>query len=381
MAAETAPCLLCNHGQAKRDRIGGDHLVHRCPACRHFETDYLFVVVGSKDDVSIPDAHILAGYARQQSESGEGPAFFRYQPHIFEAADRLKNGEPAHPDLLEFVPATPRDQAMHILKLVRGRSTSLIFGESVELDPKTEFTVCCARSSREFHNLVKWLEEQAYVVNIGDMHFERVRLTGDGDEALDSWLSESAQHGEVPTTQSQHAGRVVSPVEAYSVPDQNDGSEAAVSPDSAAEGRPKVFIGHGDSPIWRELKEFLVERLDLDIEEFNRVPTAGKTTIERLEEMLNSANFAFLVMTAEDEHVDGTVHPRENVVHEAGLFQGKLGFKRAIVLLQEDCKQFSNIEGLTQIRFPQSNIDAVFEEVRAVLEREGILPQTGRLAK
>ena len=57
-------------------------------------------------------------------------------------------------------------------------------------------------------------------------------------------------------------------------------------------------------------------------------------------------------MTAEDEHSDGTTHARENVVHEAGLFQGKLGFSKAIILLEEGCKEFSNIEGLGQIRFP-----------------------------
>jgi predicted nucleotide-binding protein len=42
-----------------------------------------------------------------------------------------------------------------------------------------------------------------------------------------------------------------------------------------------------------------------------------------------------------------------NVVHEAGLFQGRLGFERAIILLEEGCKSFSNIEGLGQIRFPK----------------------------
>jgi predicted nucleotide-binding protein len=62
-----------------------------------------------------------------------------------------------------------------------------------------------------------------------------------------------------------------------------------------------------------------------------------------------------------------------NVVHEAGLFQGRLGFSRAIVMLEEGCEQFSNIEGLGQIRFPQGNISAVFEEVRRVLEREGLI--------
>lgn len=62
-----------------------------------------------------------------------------------------------------------------------------------------------------------------------------------------------------------------------------------------------------------------------------------------------------------------------NVVHEAGLFQGRLGFTKAIVLLEEGCEEFSNIQGLGQIRFPKGNIAPAFEEIRRVLEREGLI--------
>ena len=139
----------------------------------------------------------------------------------------------------------------------------------------------------------------------------------------------------------------------------------------------KIFIGHGHSPDWRELKDFINERLKLPYDEFNRIPVAGLTTTNRLAEMLNQACMAFLVMTAEDEQADGALRARENVVHEAGLFQGKLGFEKAIVLLEEGCEEFSNIHGLGQLRFPKGNISAIFEKVREVLEREGILEGVG----
>jgi predicted nucleotide-binding protein len=141
-------------------------------------------------------------------------------------------------------------------------------------------------------------------------------------------------------------------------------------------GKP-IFIGHGRSLLWRELKDFLTERLGLEWEEFNREATAGRSTKERLEEMLNKAAFAFIVMTAEDESKSGDLHPRANVVHEAGLFQGRLGFSRAIILFEDGCAEFSNIHGLTQIRFPRGNISASFEEIRRVLEREGMLATGG----
>ena len=135
----------------------------------------------------------------------------------------------------------------------------------------------------------------------------------------------------------------------------------------------KVFIGHGGSPLWRELKDFLHDRLSLDWDEFKREPVAGLMTAERLSQMLQSAGFAFLIMTAEDEHADKSMHARENVIHEVGLFQGRLGFRRAIVLLEDGCAEFSNIHGLSQIRFPKGVISASFEEIRGVLEREGII--------
>jgi predicted nucleotide-binding protein len=134
-----------------------------------------------------------------------------------------------------------------------------------------------------------------------------------------------------------------------------------------------VFIGHGRSPAWKDLKDFIQDRLSLPWDEFNRVPVAGITNIARLLQMLDDAAIALIIMTAEDEHADSKVHARMNVVHEAGLFQGRLGFSKAIVLLEEGCEEFSNIHGLGQIRFPKNNIRATFEEVRQVLEREGLL--------
>jgi predicted nucleotide-binding protein len=137
--------------------------------------------------------------------------------------------------------------------------------------------------------------------------------------------------------------------------------------------RTKVFIGHGRSPVWRELKDYLREHLQLDIEEFNSISTAGIATVDRLEEMLEVASFAFLVMTAEDEQPDGKFNPRMNVIHEAGLFQGRLGFKKAIILLEEGCEEFSNKHGLGDIRFPRGSISAKFHEIHAVLKREKIV--------
>ena len=136
-----------------------------------------------------------------------------------------------------------------------------------------------------------------------------------------------------------------------------------------------VFIGHGRSSVWKDLKDFIQDRMHLPWDEFNRVPVAGFTNIAHLSQMLDEAAIAFLIMTAEDEQADGKQHARQNVIHEAGLFQGRLGFERAIILLEEGCEEFSNVQGLGQIRFPTGNVSAIFEDIRRVLEREGLVDE------
>ena len=86
--------------------------------------------------------------------------------------------------------------------------------------------------------------------------------------------------------------------------------------------------------------------------------------------MLSKTSFAILVLTGEDKMPEGSFRARQNVVHEAGLFQGRLGFNRAIILLEAGTEEFSNVQGIEQIRFGKGNINETFGDVLATLRRE-----------
>lgn len=135
----------------------------------------------------------------------------------------------------------------------------------------------------------------------------------------------------------------------------------------------RIFIGHGHSRAWLELKNYIQDRLQLQCDDFDREATAGRTTVDRLSKMLDDACFAFLVLTAEDEQKDGEIVARLNVVHEVGLFQGRLGFEKAIVMLENGCGEFSNIHGLIHIPFEKGKIKVAFHEVADTLRREGVI--------
>lgn len=132
-----------------------------------------------------------------------------------------------------------------------------------------------------------------------------------------------------------------------------------------------VFIGHGRSKLWARLKIFLEDELQVRTTFYENESRVGESIVPVLEKMLDEATFAALVLSAEDETQAGTVRARQNVVHEAGLFQGRLGFKRAILLLQRGIEEFSNVDGLQHIPFSGDQIEEAFYELQRVLKREG----------
>ncbi len=134
--------------------------------------------------------------------------------------------------------------------------------------------------------------------------------------------------------------------------------------------KPRIFIGHGNSNQWRDLKDHLHDKHGYDVEAYEVGARAGHAIRDILEDMLSKSSFAILIMTGEDKDEHGKLRARQNVIHELGLFQGKLGFTRSIILLEEETEEFSNIHGIHQIRYGQNNIKETFGEILATLKRE-----------
>lgn len=130
---------------------------------------------------------------------------------------------------------------------------------------------------------------------------------------------------------------------------------------------PVVFIGHGHSDDWRSLKDFLRERAQYRVTNFEAEPRASQMNLDVLVEMAKQASVAVLVHTAEDEVAD-EVRARQNVVHETGFFQGHFGFEKVIIVREEGTAGFTNIQGVQEIRYPPGQIPRVHGEVQAALD-------------
>ena len=151
----------------------------------------------------------------------------------------------------------------------------------------------------------------------------------------------------------------------------NYGSPLAGKQTSQGSQDPCVFIGHGQSKLWARVQVFLKDDHNLKIVSYESESRASNSITSILEDMLNQATFAVLILTAEDETSQGAIRARQNVVHEVGLFQGCLGFRNVVLLMQDGIEQFSNIAGLQYIPFSNDRIEQTFYELTRTLKREG----------
>lgn len=135
-----------------------------------------------------------------------------------------------------------------------------------------------------------------------------------------------------------------------------------------------IFIGHGHSKLWNEVARFLRDDLKINnVNYFEKDSHVGRSIADALRDFRKETNFAIIVMTAEDETAQKTIRTRQNVIHEIGFFQGKLGFEKVAILKQNGVESFSNIDGIQYIPFSGNNITQTFYELEKMLKREKII--------
>lgn len=153
----------------------------------------------------------------------------------------------------------------------------------------------------------------------------------------------------------------------------NPNTEVATQRKKTTTNAPCIFIGHGRSKLWARVKMFLEDDLHIRTVTYESESRVGESIVPVLGKMLDEATFAVLILTAEDETADGELHARQNVIHEAGLFQGRLGFKKAVLLKQDGLEGFTNVDGLQYIPFIGDSIEQTFYELHRVVKREKLI--------
>ncbi len=130
----------------------------------------------------------------------------------------------------------------------------------------------------------------------------------------------------------------------------------------------KVFITHGHNENAKlKIKDYVRTRLNHEPVILGEQPgRQGLTIIEALERFSVGCGFAVILLTGDDTTTDGGQRARQNVVHEAGYFQGRLGRSKVVLLVQRGIEIPSNLSGLFYLEFT-NDVKEVFEDLRQIL--------------
>lgn len=150
---------------------------------------------------------------------------------------------------------------------------------------------------------------------------------------------------------------------------------AAVVPPVVAKSDARgIGVGHGKSTLGLRLRDRIAEKFSIPCHGFPQVPLPGLGTMATMLEVLPKTRFAILVLTREDVGNEGELTAQLNVVRLAGLFQGRLGFTRVLLLLEECATLLPGVKDLPLLIFPEGNPLAIWPEVSAILESELAAP-------
>jgi hypothetical protein len=151
--------------------------------------------------------------------------------------------------------------------------------------------------------------------------------------------------------------------------------------------KPAVFIGSSSEglPFARAAKTLL--EADAEITLWNEgLFQVGRTFIETLVSSLSRFDFAILAMTPDDmvvSRAEERLGPRDNVLFELGLFMGRLGRERTLMLLEasSQLKVPSDLSGVIAATYRWSRGDsdhaaalaAPCDAIRSVIKQLGVV--------
>ncbi|MCK9874545.1 PfkB family carbohydrate kinase [Frankia sp. Ag45/Mut15] len=133
-----------------------------------------------------------------------------------------------------------------------------------------------------------------------------------------------------------------------------------------------IFVAHGGDPQWLAVKEYLEREFAAPVHSFESGVWGSSQVSSVLEKYLNLCGTAICVLTTEDLVEHGRGFARQNVVHEVGLFQGRYGQDRVIILVEEGCRFLPDIGATPPLVFPRNSIKKTFWSLREELLRKGV---------
>jgi sugar/nucleoside kinase (ribokinase family) len=137
----------------------------------------------------------------------------------------------------------------------------------------------------------------------------------------------------------------------------------------------RVFLVHESKRDWQAVRRFIVDQCKLEVFELSLAGVDENALAEIMAEQLPRCSFGVCVLSTDVSPGGAAGNADQDLVHQAGILQGRYGFKRVAILAEQSCMTFSNIAGLIHLDFPSGKIENTFFELERMFQREGLIPR------
>lgn len=155
----------------------------------------------------------------------------------------------------------------------------------------------------------------------------------------------------------------------FALPDLGQGFLQQRDQPPGGHAQPRVLILHDENPQWQDVRRFVEQRCGLETEHLSPVDFGVGHFETAVGDQLAACGFAVCILSAKDT-VQGLRQPDQVVVHQVGILQGRYGFGKVAILVEEGCDLFTNLSGLIRLEFPKGRVEVKFLELHRMLLRE-----------
>ncbi|WP_245422687.1 nucleotide-binding protein [Rhizobium sp. AG855] len=128
----------------------------------------------------------------------------------------------------------------------------------------------------------------------------------------------------------------------------------------------KVFIVHGHDEGMKEGVARFLSAIGFDPIILHEQPNKGRTIIHKFREVAQTAGFAVVLLSPDDETTASQRRARQNVILELGFFLGALGPERVAALKKGDVETPSDFDGVIYTAYEGNWKSALATELQAV---------------
>jgi predicted nucleotide-binding protein len=130
------------------------------------------------------------------------------------------------------------------------------------------------------------------------------------------------------------------------------------------------------------VRELIERHLALQVVVYTDSALIGKGPFENLEAMVSQCGYAVIVLTKDDQVIGRTTvsvqedsprgrkRGRQNVIHEIGYCQGRMGVERVLILFEDGVEIPSNIAYLHGQPIKSGNIEDVYRFLAKHLKKK-----------